>query len=59
MSPSFGVNALAGSVLGNAVGQQMQMNQVDNQFHNQMIMGRNSINITNQNAGVQQQSHTK
>jgi len=57
VAPSFGAAGLASSVLGGS--SQMSVNQVDNQFHTQMMMGRNSINITNQNTSVQQQSHSK
>lgn len=58
VAPSFGAAGLASSVLGGG-SSQMSVNQVDNQFHTQMMMGRNSINITNQNTSVQQQSHSK
>ena len=59
VAPSFGAAGLASSVLGGGGSSQMSVNQVDNQFHTQMMMGRNSINITNQNTTVQQQSHSK
>lgn len=52
VAPSFGAAGLTGSVLAGGGGSQMSVNQVDNQFHSQMMMGRNSINITNQNTNV-------
>lgn len=59
VAPSFGASGLAGSVLAGGASSQMAVNPVDNQFHSQMLMGRNSINITNQNTNVQPQSHAK